>query len=119
MSVQGDLHELNSLNTEIKRLLGTIKQYRKQKTIIEKRIIEWLKTQGTNGLKYNDQAILLETKNTRVKPKKNEKVDNIVSVLRKHNLQVPDDVVNEILDAQKGKEIKNDKLKFVKNGNDN
>ena len=119
MSFQSDLDELNNLNLEIKRLMNSIKDYRKQKNVIEKRIIEYLKSQGTGGVKYNNQAILLETKNTRSKVKKNEKTDNILIVLKKHNVNVSENVVKEIIDAQKGKEVKNDKLKIVKNNSNN
>ena len=117
MSIQGDLDEMNNLNLEIQRLNGVIKDYRKQKKVVENRLIQYLKTQEQKGLKYNDQAVVLETKNGRAKKKKSEKVDSIVDVLRKYNLKIQDHMIDDILDAQKGKEIKSEKLKIVKKNN--
>jgi hypothetical protein len=114
MSIQRDLDELNSLNIEINRLQQNIREYRKQKKNIEDRIISFLKHQESQGVRYNDQAVLLESKDIRNKKKKTEKINDIASVLQRHGIQKSDKLLNDILEAQRGQASKNDILKVVK-----
>jgi hypothetical protein len=114
MSIQRDLDELNSLNIEINRLYQTIRDYRKQKKIIEDRIINFLKHQESQGVRYQDQAVLLESKDVRSKKKKSEKIDDIATVLQKYGIQKSEKLLNDILEAQRGQTNKNDILKVVK-----
>lgn len=118
-SIQSDLDEMNALDLEIKRLNNSIKEFRKQKKLVETRLINYLKEQDTKGLKYNDQAIVLETVNSRTKKKKSEKMDSVVDVLRKYGVQIQDHVVKDLIEAQKGKETTNEKLKIVKKNQNN
>jgi hypothetical protein len=114
MSIQKDLDELNSLNIEINRLQKTIQEYRKRKKTIEERIISFLKHQESQGVRYQDQAVLLESKDFRNKKKKSERINDIASVLQKYGIQKSDSLLNEILEAQRGQANKNDILKIVK-----
>ncbi len=117
MSIQRDLDELYSLNIEIQRLQQTIREYRKQKSTIEQRVIGFLKNQETHGVRYNDQAVLLENKELRNKKKKTEKISDIASVLQRHGIQKSDKLLNDILEAQRGKSTTNNVLKIVKRNN--
>lgn len=114
MSIQRDLDELNNLNIEIQRLQNTIREYRKQKKLVEQRVIDFLKHQESQGVRYNDQAVLLESKDYRNKKRKTEKISDIASVLQKHGIQKSDKLLNDILEAQRGQASKNDVLKVVK-----
>jgi len=114
MSIQKDLDELNMINVEIRRLYDTLKTFRKQKEMIEARVISFLKEQETRGVRYNDHAVLLETKSIRNKKRKTEKIGDLEQVLRRHGIQKNETLLNEILEAQRGQPAKNDVLKMVR-----
>ncbi len=114
MSIQKDLDELTALNTEIRRLQESIRTYRKQKKTIEDRIIAFLKEQETHGVRYNDQAVLLENKMFRGKKKKAEKVDDVQNVLRRYGVRTNDALIHDLLDAQRGREAPGNVLKVVR-----
>lgn len=117
MSIQKDLDELNMINTEIRRIQETLRTFRKQKEIIEERVIHFLKEQETHGVRYNDQAVLLESKAIRNKKKKADKLNDISMVLRRHGIQKSDTLLNDILEAQRGQPTSNDTLKMVRRHN--
>lgn len=113
MSIQSDLDELNSINLEIARLQGLIKQYKKQKDSIEQRVIAFLKNQETHGVRYNDKAVLIENREYRNKKKKTEKLNDIASVLQTYGIKKSDRLIQDIIEAQRGKTCMNDKLKII------
>jgi hypothetical protein len=113
MSIQSDLHELDMLEAEIKNLQNQIYAFKKQKKIVEERVIQFLKNQETQGIKYKDKAILLETKNFRNKKSRSEKMNDISSVLRKHGIKNSEDLLEEILEVQRGNESMNAVLKKI------
>jgi hypothetical protein len=114
MSIQRDLDELNNITLEIQRLTGLIRDFRKQKRLVEERVISFLKGQETHGVRYNDQAVLLEQKSVRNKKKKGEKLNDLSTVLRKHGIQGSEDLVREILETQRGTPMDSDRLKMVR-----
>jgi hypothetical protein len=114
MSLQHDLDELNNINLEIRRLTNTIREFRKQKKVVEDRVIAFLKNQETQGVRYNDQAVILDNKNIRNKKKKKEKLDEIHSVLNKYGIKSSDTLIQEIMDAQRGSIESNECLKVVR-----
>lgn len=113
MSIQSDLNELDKLEIEIQNLQKRLYEFRKQKKIVEQRVIDFLKHQETQGIRYNNRAILLETKNFRNKKNKTEKLNDISSVLRKHGIKNSEDLISEILDAQRGNPSANEVLKRI------
>lgn len=114
MSIQKDLDELNMINLEIRRLQETLRTFRKQKEIVETRVIQFLREQETHGVRYNDQAVLLESKPIRNKKKKAEKINDLSLVLRKYGIQKNESLLNELIEAQRGLPSKNDVLKMVR-----
>ena len=114
MSLQHDLDELNNINLEIGRLTHAIREFRKQKKVVEDRVISFLKNQETQGVRYNDKAVILESKNIRNKKKKKEKLDEITSVLNKYGIKGTDNLIEEIMEAQRGNVESNECLKVVK-----
>lgn len=113
MSIQSDLIELENLKQEISRRQEELYKFKKARKVVEDRIIEFLKHQETHGVKYNNKAILLETKDVRTKKRKNDKLHDIKDVLRKHNISVSEDLISEIVEAQRGNKIKNNSLKII------
>lgn len=114
MSLQHDLDELNNINLEISRLTNAIREFRKQKKVVEDRVISFLKNQETQGVRYNDKAVILENKNSRNKKKKKEKLDELASVLNKYGIKGSDTLIQEIIEAQRGTVESNPCLKVVK-----
>lgn len=114
MSIQHDLDELNKLNIEIQRLQNIIQEYRKQKKLIEDRVKDFLRHQESQGVRYQDQAVLLESRDFRNKKRKTEKINDIASVLQKHGIQKSDTLLKDILEAQRGEASKSDVLRIVK-----
>jgi hypothetical protein len=114
MSIQADLDELSNLNIEISRLQDTLRVYRNQKKRVEERVIAFLKEQETHGVRYNNQAVLLETKNFRNKKRKADKIQDLAGVLRRHGITNPDGILRDILEAQRGNESANDVLRLVR-----
>jgi len=114
MSIQKDLDELAMINLEIRRLHTTLTAFRKQKHAIETRVISFLKEQETPGVRYNDQAVMLETKPKRNKKRKTEKLNDLAGVLRKHGIQNSENLLNDILEAQRGQPERNEVLKMIR-----
>lgn len=114
MSIQADLDELSNLNIEISRLQDALRLYRNQKKRVEERVIAFLKEQETHGVRYNNQAVLLETKNFRNKKRKADKIQDVAGVLRRHGITNPDSILHDILEAQRGNESANDVLRLVR-----
>lgn len=113
MSLQRDLEELKTLETEIKSIRKKLAEYNKQKSLIEGRVIEFLKSQETQGVRYQNTAIVLEDRCVRAKKRKVEKFKDIKSVLAKHGYPENEAMIGEILEAQRGQTKSDQVLKVV------
>lgn len=115
MSIQGDIIELENLKKEIKLLNQRLVDYRKQKMMVEERIILFMKEADTPGLKYNDNtAIVLQSKTMRSRKNKDEKIKDTLEVLGKHGYKnIDKHALTEIIEAQKGKKVMNQSLKMI------
>lgn len=109
MSIQRDLEELKSLESEIKLLRKRLSEFNKQKSLVENRVIEFLKSQETQGVRYQNTAIILEDRCVRAKKRKIEKFKDIKSVLAKYGHAENEAMIGEILEAQRG-QTKSDKV---------
>lgn len=115
MSIQGDIIELENLKKEIKFLNQKLAECRKQKSAVEERIITFMKEAETPGLKYNENtAIVLQSKPTRSRKNKDEKIKDTLEVLGKHGYKnIGKNTLTEIIEAQKGKKVMNESLKMI------
>lgn len=113
MSIQSDIDELNNINIEINRYQQLIKEYKKQKIIIENRVINFLQSQDTHGVRYNNKAVVLENKEYRNKKKKTEKFKDIASVLQSHGVNINETLIKDIINAQKGQSRTNNVLRII------
>ena len=111
-NIQGLVTELKQLNVEIKRLSKKTSELRKQSKAVESQIVEYLKHKEQPGLKYNDTAIILETKSARTTKKKADMETDAIEILERHGIDNADSVLKEILDARKGDEIEKQKIKL-------
>ena len=114
MSIKGYIDELNSLHQEIKHNNARNRELKKRVKSIESHITEYLKMKEQSGLKYNGQAILLESKpKYSTKPCK-EKKDDVKSFLAGLGLDDIDGAYEKLLEVQRGELVDNNKLKFKK-----
>ena len=104
MSIKGDVEELNKINNEIKRVLGSIKKLRVTKKELEKRVQDYLKEKDIPGVKYQDLVIQLNTTPKKVLKKKAERDRDIFNVLTHFGIQNPNDLLEKLKNA--GKETK-------------
>jgi hypothetical protein len=116
MSIQNEINELTQVNAEIKRLSLQLRTLRKRAKDIESNVIDFLQQKDQPGLKYQNKAIILETKEKRSTKKRSEQEADAINVLSKYDISEPDKVLKEILESRKGssKEISKLKIKQIK-----
>ena len=113
MSITGEINELKSINQEISRLSNNIKDLRKKKKNLEKKITEFIDKQEQSGLKYKGQQY--KCKITKISDRKrtveNRKSDGC-SVLEKYGIENKNAniIMKEIMEAMKGDKIEEKKL---------
>jgi hypothetical protein len=102
LSVTSDVSELTNLTAEIKRQTLALKDLRKRAAECKKRICEYMKSKDQPGVKFRDQALVLEEKTTRATKKKADKVADTIKILRANGIADPSKVLNELEEARKG-----------------
>lgn len=114
MTIKGDVHELNQLNAEIKRLLARTKNLRAQAKQVEQRIIDYLNEKEQPGIKYSGTAIVVENKPKRVSKKKTEREEDAIRILQYHGVNNATDVLEELLEARRGDPVNHQRIKIKK-----
>lgn len=114
MSIKTYVNELNQINIEIKRVSQHLRTLRKKSKEMETYIVDYLKMKDQPGLKYDNTAILVETKSKRVAKKKSDAEEDIIRLLEDHGIDDPRSVLQEIAEAKKGQEIEQNKIKIKK-----
>jgi len=114
MSIQGDINELNSINSEIKRINSTVKSLRNQARIVESRILEYLVSRDQPGLKYKGTAIIVDNKHKRIRKNNKQIESDALQVLRARGINDGEamTILNEIIEARKGVTVGHQKLKI-------
>lgn len=113
-SIQTDVSDLQSLNTEIKNHLLKLRELRIKLSNTQKRIQEYLDIKNLPGVKYKGYVVIRNNKPARQKKKKQEQLDHSINVLKKYQIQDPENVLREILEARKGNLEPNKKLILIK-----
>lgn len=113
-SIQSYVNELKNLNIELKRVNKTAFDIRKKIKEAEKNIIEYLREKEQPGVKYQDMAIIIENKTKRTTKKKKDIEEDSIRVLEEHGIRNAKSVLDKILEARKGEEIENKKIKIKK-----
>lgn len=111
-SVQSNLIELNNINLELKRLRKETSYLRKKAKQLEQNIVEYLEANDLPGVKYKDQIILVEQKQKRTRMNKKQQNRAAVEVLESYGISNPSAVLNELMDARKGEEVEETKIKI-------
>ena len=112
-SITGDVTELNNINTEIKRLALQLKHLRKKAEECKGRICNYMKENEQPGVRYKNQAILLETKKKNAVKKKAELETDTIEILRKHGVVNAAKALEEIKKAKKGESLDFETVKIT------
>ena len=120
-TIQSDMLELKSINTEIRRIDGNKKELKAKAAIVEKRIIDYLKEKdGVKGVKTKDASgadtgFLLQTAQKTLNKSEVEKKKSAIEILRANGVTNPDKILKELDDGRKGNKIPIHKLKIIQN----
>ena len=112
--IKSYVNELNQINAEIKHISSHLRNLRKKSKEVEENIIMYLRQKEQPGLKYNGTAIIVESKPKRATKKKVEMERDTLRVLEEHGIEDPQSVLQEIIDARRGQETEQDKIKIKK-----
>ena len=113
-SIATVISELNSLNTELKRLRIQTRTLNNRKKELEKQIIEFMEIKEQPGIKYQGMAIIPEEKESfRTKGKKQKEVD-IKNLLEDFGIENVGQAYKELVEKMRGSPKHNVKLKIKK-----
>lgn len=116
MSIKADIQELQSINTEIKRQLESIKKLRESKKNIENRVIDFLKKEDLYTVtdKSKGVAMSYDKKTCRVFEKsKKDRVAEAIELLKTNGVSDAENVYSRLKDIGRTS-IEKDHLKFNK-----
>jgi hypothetical protein len=113
-SIKGYVIELKSLRNEIKLQSSSLKDLRKKAREVEENIQEYLELKKQKGLKYQGMAIILDNKESRRIKKKNEQLEDSMSILKKYDVYDPKKLLEELIEARKGSPRPKSRLKLTK-----
>jgi len=113
-SIKGYVTELQSLRNEIKLQSSSLKDLRKKAREVEENIHEYLESKDQPGLRYQGMAIILDNKESRRRKKKDEQLEDSISVLRKYDVDDPKKLLEELIEAKKGSPQPKSRLKLTK-----
>ena len=120
MSIQGDMMELKSINMEIKRLSDLTKKLRKDATIVNNRIVEYLFEHKQKGVKTKDDqgvdtAFILHPAQKTINKTAVDKTKSAIEILKMNGVSEPEKVLKELEEGRKGNKIPIHKLKIIQN----
>lgn len=100
-----EMNQLKSLDNEIKRHHAKLKELKIVKKQLETRIMNYLDKAQMNGAKTSDMVVLAREKTVNTKKKKDEKIEDIASILKSAGVVSNiNDTVGKVLNALKGEE---------------
>jgi hypothetical protein len=102
--IQSNMRELKAINSEIKRLRSELKVFVNKKKQIESVIKEYLYRNEQPGIKYQDLVVLASEKKQRQRKTKEERNQEIASILESYGVRNTEDALLDISDALRGKE---------------
>lgn len=110
---------LKSMNTEISRLQGSIKELRKKAKVIENRIITYLDEKKQKGVKLPDDnsgkktGFMLQTAHKTLPQTEKERKKKSLELLKSNGVTNPEKVLDDLLKTRKGEKIDVPKLKII------
>ncbi len=112
--IQENMKELNTIVAELKVINAKAKELRARKKELDVKILEYLETTNTPGLKYHELVVLKSESTTRTRLKKKEKQENMIKVLEDSGVEDAEKIYKAIIEATVGEESTKPKLR-VKN----
>jgi hypothetical protein len=116
--IANDMKELKTINNEIKRLCILLKNLREKKKQIEDHILSFLKQEEQPGLKFQEMVVLSGERKIRDRKQRDQKEQDIITLLENAGVSNAKETYNNILDAMKGEQHVVPTLK-IKNTNEN
>ena len=118
MTIQSDMLELKSINTEIRRIDGMKKDLKTKASTVEKRIIAYLQDKNEKGVKTkdlsgNNTGFVLQTTQKTLTKTVTEKNKSSLDILRLNGVSNPEKVLKELEDGRRGNKIPVPKLKII------
>lgn len=101
MSITQSLNELESINTELKRINAHAKKLRKRKKVLENTISEFLDNKKQSGFKYNGNAFTKQTKTVRKLKNKDDMKIDAMRILESHGIHDPELLYDELFDSRR------------------
>lgn len=117
MSLQSYLSEIDSIQTELNRLNKILAPLRKRKKELEECIQEQLIKKKMTEIKYKKKTYKITEGTTRQRKNESQKSQDTSIVLMKYGIRNNQEMVNEIMGAQKGDISDCNKLKIKNNKN--
>ena len=105
--IKDDLNELTRIDTEIKRVLSSLRSLRSTKKIIEGRMTKFLKDRDFEGGKVGESVILLKEKTTEKTKTKKEVDNNLASLFLKYGISNPDVFMQDLKNSTKDNVVRN------------
>ena len=112
MSIHRQLNELYSIQMELKLLQNKITQFKTRKSELEDTIIKYLNSVNQESIQYKNLTIYKDKINRTGRKKKQDKHNDIKRILYQEGVRNPSKVLNDIMDAQKGKKVETSKLSY-------
>lgn len=114
MSIKSYVDELQSVHREIKLNNVRNRFLRQRAKELEFNITEYLAEKGQYGLKYQGRALIVENKEKRLRKKKKEKENDIISFFQDLGINDPEEAYKRLQETQRGEQIEEKKIKFKK-----
>lgn len=112
MSIRSYIAELKEYNVELKRLREQTSIIKKKAEDVKQRIAEYLTEKEQDGVRYNDVAVILESKERRAGKKVKDRDGDALKVLTSYGVTDPREALNRILEARKGAIVEKHEIKI-------
>jgi hypothetical protein len=110
--IKSKMSELDSIKQELSRLNKQVTTLRKQKKEIEEFIQQYLKDNNKSGIKFNGKIISLKEGTKSIQKKLRDKRLDTTSILNDYGIRNCEEIVEKIIEAQKGNTTTNTTLKI-------
>ncbi len=100
--IANDMKELKTINNEIRRITIQLKNLREKKKELETHILSFLKQEEQPGLRYQEMVVLSGEKKIRDKKDKEQKEQQIITLLENAGISDAKGMYTNILEAMKG-----------------
>lgn len=114
MSIQGQIQELKSIDSELKKIRERGKVLRARKQKLQNEVYTYIKSKNIPGVKFQGEEILIKEK---IKYKRNTKQDleeNYKNIFSKYEIRNPETFLEELAQAKKGEYDVVNEIKILK-----